>query len=328
MTKLVRIIKDGTYQNYSPQELIQNNSNKFNNWSCSAGSEGLFIDWAGSVWPATCTVGKQAFYMGNVNDDKPIKLLTDYIKCKWEYCPCLVEIYLPKYKDNIEQLTETTEGEVSTADFNATTRALTDDRNRKYIMWAFGRKCNFSCSYCDDHSHSKDDKDIVPAHAIQKVTEYSNQYRNNKQIMWTFTGGEPTINSLFLPFVKDLHSKGDIITVATNGSASGDYYHELAQVANINISVHFEYLKPEKLRRVAERILELKPDWFGLNFMIMPNQAETCLKYIEALKDLPNFKTHTKLHFDILRIKNTETYELYSDHDRNIINMLQTGNYE
>jgi len=81
------------------------------------------------------------------------------------------------------------------------------------------------------------------------------------------------------------------------------------------------------LRRVAERILESQPDWFGLNFMIMPGQGETCLKYIEALKDLPNFKTHTKLHFDMLRIKNTGNYELYSNRDKELINILQSGNY-
>ena len=326
MTKLVRIIKDEIYQNYSPQEIIQNNANKFNGWSCSAGSEGLFIDWDGNIWPGTCATGKQKYIMGNIHDNNPIKLFKEYITCEWEYCPCLVEIYLPKYKNSVEQLTETTEGNVSISDFDAVTRSRSD-RNRKYIMWAFGRKCNFSCSYCDDVSHSKDDKDIVPENAIKKITEYSNNYRNGKQIMWSFTGGEPTINSLFLPFVKELHSKKDIITVATNGSASGDYYNELAQVANINISVHFEFLKPEKLRRVAERILEVKPEWFGLNFMVMPGQAEICRKYIEAIKDLPNFKTHTKLHFDMLRKKNTDTYELYSAQDKELINILQSGNY-
>ena len=312
---------------YTPQDLVHSDTNKFLRWKCSAGSEGLFIDWDGAVWPATCEVGRDRYYLGSANDTLPIKLLDEYINCYHNSCPCLVEIYLPKYKNNVTELEEAREGNVTLTDFNAVTRASKFDRDRKYIMWAFGRKCNFSCSYCDDNSHSKNDKDIVSEHAIQKIKEYSDRYRNDKQIMWTFTGGEPTINSLFLPFVKKLHSKKDIITVATNGSASGDYYNELAQVANINISVHFEFLKPEKLRRVAERILEVKPDWFGLNFMIMPGQAETCWKYIEALKDVPNFKTHTKLHFDMLRIKNTGNYELYSDCDKELINILQSGKY-
>ena len=325
--KFVRIIKDTEYTDYTPQDLIHSDANKFGGWKCSAGSEGLFIDWDGRVWPATCEVGKDRYYLGSVVDSKPIKLLNEYIDCYHTYCPCLVEIYLPKYKSNLNELTEIKEGAVELSSFDAVTRASKFDRDRKYIMWAFGRKCNFSCSYCDDNSHSKDDKDIVPKHAIEKIKQYSDEYRNGKQIMWSFTGGEPTINSLFLPFVKELHAKGDIITVATNGSASGDYYNDLAQVSNINISVHFEFLKPEKLRRVAQRILEVNPDWFGLNFMIMPGQAETCLKYIEALKDLPNFKTYTKLHFDMLRIKNTDTYELYSDRDRELINILQSGNY-
>lgn len=327
MNKFVRIIKDTEYTDYTPQDLVHSDTNKFAGWKCSAGSEGLFIDWDGKVWPGTCEVGRDRYYLGSIVDDKPIKLLEEYITCYHKTCPCLVEIYLPKYKNDSRDLAQVKEGNVLLTDFNAVTRASDFDRDRKYIMWAFGRKCNFSCSYCDDNSHSKDDKDLVPEAAIQKVKDYSDQYRAGKQLMWSFTGGEPTINSLFLPFVKELHTLGDIITVATNGSASGDYYYKLAQVANINISVHFEFLKPEKLRRVASRILEVKPDWFGLNFMIMPGQAETCLQYIDAIKDLPNFKTHTKLHFDMLRIKNTGDYEPYSGRDKELINNLQSGNY-
>lgn len=325
MNKFVRIINNGDYQDYTPQDLIHNDVNQFKGWKCSAGSEGLFIDWDGTVWPATCEIGRYQSNLGSLKDKEPIKLLKDYIYCNHKYCPCLVEIYLPKYKTNSQELIEKQESSVSLDNFSGITRASEFDRDRKYIMWAFGRKCNFSCSYCDDNSHSKLDSDLVSEFSIKKALDYAEKFRNGKPLMWTFTGGEPTINPLFLDLVKHLKSKGDTITVATNGSASHEYYTELAKCANINISVHFEFLKPAKLRKVCTTIINAQPDWFGLNFMIMPGMAETTYKYFEQVKDIPGFLNRTTLNFDILRKKNTELYEIYSQKDMDLIKKLQTG---
>jgi MoaA/NifB/PqqE/SkfB family radical SAM enzyme len=327
MNKFVRIIRDGEYTDYTPQDLIHNDVNKFSGWKCSAGSEGLFIDWDGSVWPATCEVGRKNYYLGSLKDEHPIKLLNEYIDCYHNYCPCLVEIYLPKYKSSKNELNEIKEGAVDLSDFSAVTRASKFDRDRKYIMWAFGRKCNFSCSYCDDNSHSKLDSDLVELAAVTKALEYAERFREGKPLMWSFTGGEPTINPLFLGLVKNLSNKGDVITVATNGSAPSEYYAELAKYANINISVHFEFLKPEKLRRITESIISSQPHWFGLNFMIMPGKAELTYSYASILSDIPKFKETATVHFDILRKKNTGIYEIYSEQDMQIINKLKLGEY-
>lgn len=326
MSKLVRVINNNNFDDFTPQDLIHRSVNNFYGWKCSAGSEGLFIDWDGNVWPATCEVGRKRSYLGSLNDDKPIKILNEYITCFHKTCPCLIEIYLPKYKDKPEQLIEKEQDNISFDSFDAVTRASNFDRNRKYIMWAFGRKCNFSCSYCDDNSHSKKDSDLVTAKAINKALDYSNVYRNNKSLMWSFTGGEPTINPLFLTLVKELKSKNDTITVATNGSQSNEYYKELAQYANINISVHFEFLKSEKLKKVTEAIIESSPDWFGLNFMILPGKVQKTKDYIEKLLVLDGFKDTVTCHFDILRKKNSSEYELYSPNE--IIQIEELKNYK
>jgi len=325
--KFVRIIKDGYYKDYIPQDLIYNDLNKFKNWKCSAGTEGLFIDWDGNVYPATCEVGRSGYLLGSIKDDKPIRLLKNYIDCNHKYCPCLVEIYLPKYKTIIKELDEIAEGEIELDEFNAVTRASEFDRGRKYIMWAFGRKCNFSCSYCDDNSHSKLDSDLVELNHIKKTLAYANEFRQDKSLMWSFTGGEPTINTNFLALVKELYSINDVITVATNGSASNEYYLELSKYANINISVHFEFLKPEKLRRVSDTIISSNPHWFGLNFMIMPGTAKKTYDYISSLSTISNFKQKTTVHFDLLRKKNTSIYEIYSEEDIYMINKLKLGEY-
>lgn len=327
MSKFARIIKDNIYQDYTPQDLIRENVINFKNWSCSAGTEGLFIDWVGDVWPATCCVQGKLNYLGSIYNEVPILLLNDYIKCQSKNCPCLVEIFLPKYKIQESQLTENCDGAVSLNNFDAVTRASEHDRNRKYIMWAFGKTCNFDCRYCDDQSHSKNKNDMVTQFAIDKVLNYADTFRNNKSLMWSFTGGEPTINPLFLDLTKRLHYKGDTITVASNGSQTTDYYKELTKYANINISVHFEYIKPNKLKRVVSSIVEESPAWFGLNFMIMPGDVNKCYEYINVLQEIKHFKERTNLHFDILRIKNLEKFETYSSEELEKIKLLQDGKF-
>ena len=324
MIKLVRIIKDNNYTDYSPQDLIQKDLNKFAGWKCSAGSEGLFIDWDGNIWPGTCFVGHNDYLMGNINNTESIKLHDSYITCKFKMCPCLLEIYLPKYKGSINNLIESQESNTNTIDenFTAISRASDFDRGTKYIMWAFGRKCNFSCSYCDDVSHSKLDSDLVTYEAIQKVKKYAELYRQNKPIQWSFTGGEPTINKYFLELVKELKEMGDTITVATNGSASSEYYAELAQYANINISVHFEFLKAAKLKKVTSAIIESNPDWFGLNFMAMPGNVEKCYDYYNELLSIKDFAQTVNCHFDMLRVKNEDEYHYYSDNDIKLLQEL------
>lgn len=59
--------------------------------------------------------------------------------------------------------------------------------------------------------------------------------------------------------------------------------------------------------------------------MIMPGMAETTYKYFEQVKDIPGFLNRTTLNFDILRKKNTELYEIYSQKDMDLIKKLQTG---
>lgn len=328
MSTFARIIKENIYKDYAPQDLIQENVIRFKGWKCSAGTEGLFIDWSGEVWPATCVVHNQKYRLGSIYDDYPIQLLEDYITCQSNICPCLVEIYLPKYKIDPISLVENSPGNVSLSDFDAITRASDHDRNRKYIMWAFGRKCNFSCSYCDDHSHSKDDNDLVTKKAIEKVTEYSDRFRQGKSLMWSFTGGEPTINPLFFDFVKFLYNKGDTITVASNGSQHSSYYAELSRYANLNISVHFEYLKPSKLSKIVTDVINNQPTWFGLNFMIMPGKVDKCIEYVTELKKISNFKERTNVHFDILRVKNTDVFEIYANEELEMIKKLQAGEYD
>lgn len=326
--KLVRVINQNTYKDYTPQDLVQKNVNRFLNWKCSAGSEGIFIDWDGNVWPGTCFVGQQQFLMGNIKNSDDIILHNDFITCRFNFCPCFLEIYLPKYKENEKSLDEVfqTENDLLDTGFDALSRAQQFDKDRKYIMWAFGRKCNFNCSYCDDVSHSKLDSDLVNEFSIEKVKNYAKLYRQNKQITWSFTGGEPTINVLFLDLVKYLHSIGDTITVATNGSASNEYYTELAKYANINISVHFEFLKAEKLRKVTEAIIKSNPEWFGLNFMAIPGRVSKCYEYLQKLITIPEFIDSVHCHFDMLRVKNEDFYQAYSEEDIKILKELEKYN--
>jgi organic radical activating enzyme len=325
-----RIIKNGSYQDYEAEHLIIAGKNTFKNWKCSAGSEGIYIDWDGNIWPATCFTNNLQHKLGSINDNLPIKQLSEYVTCSKNTCFCMAEIYLPKYKDSLDNLIEGKQDTVSILDFDAVTRANSFDKNRKSILWAFGRLCNFDCSYCDDISHNKTDPPVSEK-SIEKFLEYITQFRNNTGINWSFSGGEPTLNKHFLPLVKKLSSLGDAIAVSTNGSQSADYYLELLNYSSINLSVHFEYLKLNKIKRIIKKLLDAGPEELpnrlGLNFMVTPGKVQLCIDYLNELKQLPTFDNYITVRVDILRIKNSSDYYAYSDKEKEIIKRLQQNNW-
>lgn len=319
-----RIIKNGIYKDFLAEDLVTAQVNRFKNWHCSAGVEGIFIDWYGDIWPATC-INNPKYKLGSIYGTDEIQLQQDYLICSRDTCPCLVEVYLPKYKNNSDDLIVSTSGNVNLLDFDAITRAHECDIGKKYIMWAFGRKCNFDCSYCDDVSHSRDD-DNITQQVIQKVLDYSNKFRDSSSLIWSFTGGEPTLNPSFLSLVKELSGKGDSVTVSSNASKDGEYYIELAKYAWVNLSIHFEFLKLNKFEKVLKSILDddYTCQHVGINFMIMPSTIDKCSQYIDSIKDHKNFPAiKSNLKFNILRLKNSSDYYQYSEEDLNRIKNLQ-----
>jgi hypothetical protein len=74
-----------------------------------------------------------------------------------------------------------------------------------HVMWSIHNKCNYSCSYCPDNLHNGDWTWL----RFKQVTEFIDKMEDHyvkrlgfKNILISFTGGEPTLWKDFKKFVK------------------------------------------------------------------------------------------------------------------------------
>jgi MoaA/NifB/PqqE/SkfB family radical SAM enzyme len=123
----------------------------------------------------------------------------------------------------------------------------------KYISltWMIGAICNYDCMYCPSWSHNND----RPHNTFEDLkTTWLNFYTatrdKNLSYKISFTGGEVTANKNFLPLIKFLRQQQNVnirILLTTNGSASGRYYQQIANlVDSIIFSTHSEFFDEQK----------------------------------------------------------------------------------
>lgn len=170
------------------------------------------------------------------------------------------------------------------------------------VDWYIGKRCNFDCSYCVEYLHDNHSPH-VPLENMKKFVDFV-YARSGKNVFWSLTGGEPTLNPHFIDlckYIKELKSRHSSLT--TNGSRTTKYFLELfPYLDNITLSLHFESMS-HRAREYTEKIITLEEyrvtwnkeqekkyggfDWknghqpkqFLVRFMVYPGQ-------LDAIKDM------------------------------------------
>jgi MoaA/NifB/PqqE/SkfB family radical SAM enzyme len=125
------------------------------------------------------------------------------------------------------------------------------------LTWTLSARCNYDCMYCPTEYH--DSTSELPTLSQLKaawLNFYNKTHNKSLQYKISFTGGEPTVNKAFLPFVSWLRQY-DVsqIIVTTNGSASLSFYKKLANIVDvISISTHSEFINEKEF---FKKVLEL-----------------------------------------------------------------------
>jgi len=168
------------------------------------------------------------------------------------------------------------------------------------ITWDLGRRCNYDCSYCPPHRH-----DNFSRHAtfdelkssvdfVLKYADLYNTYRNYKEVGFTFTGGEPTVNPYFIDFFKYLRAKYNenykdkytcFFSVTSNGAVNKNMVSSITKyVDHITVSYHTEATKQTK-ERVKENILKFKDKIsVSVNVMFHAEYFDECIEVCDYLK--------------------------------------------
>lgn len=132
------------------------------------------------------------------------------------------------------------------------------------VDWYIGKRCNFSCSYCVDYLHDYTSPH-VPLENMKKLVDLIHETQG-ANVLWSLTGGEPTIHPKFLDLCAYIKQKGSrYISVTTNGSRTLEYHKQLFNVVDgITQSFHFEFME-QRIDEYIHKFIELEKYRLELN---------------------------------------------------------------
>jgi MoaA/NifB/PqqE/SkfB family radical SAM enzyme len=178
------------------------------------------------------------------------------------------------------------------------------DGNVFQVTWDLGRRCNYDCSYCPVHRHDNHSPHATleelkkNADFVFKYIGLYMKYRNYKEASISFTGGEPTVNPNFIPFIKYLNEtyqanyKDDYLctfALTSNGAMSEKMAKAvLENFSHITISYHTEAdqtLKQQALDRIVQ-IFEGGPAnlcTISINVMFHAQYFDECIEVCNKL---------------------------------------------
>ena len=171
------------------------------------------------------------------------------------------------------------------------------------VTWDTGRRCNYDCTYCPAHRH-----DNFSAHAtldelkantdflFEYIDTYM-EYRDFKHTSISFTGGEPTVNPNFIPFLQYLkeeyeekyaHKWSAGFALTTNGAMSEKMARAVMQnTGHATVSYHAE--SDQKLKKqVRDRIMQFHTEGPENDFSVSVNVMFHAA-YFDECKDLCDF---------------------------------------
>lgn len=164
-----------------------------------------------------------------------------------------------------------------------------------HLCWLLHNQCNHRCSYCAEINWGGSFKDLNLQHA-KRFVEKTIEHYQNRRLMISFTGGEPTLWPEFGEFVDWLKTKNTVIAMTTNGARPKSFFElHSKRFSWISFSYHPEFTRPE---RFLENVIEASR-WCLVTIRIMfpPTKAEfeKSEKFLELVKEyqrlgkFPNF---------------------------------------
>jgi organic radical activating enzyme len=288
--------EDGSWRDWSTDELVGQKLNYIPGWKCGAGVDNLYIDMDGYVWTASCRVGGQ---LGNVFED--FRVPEDWINCKRNVCSCGADLFIPKTKTiEFKPLLRRSQGLDTNADLHndSLTEFVALERthasNQKQVYWELGRRCNYDCSYCWSWIHNNTDRHKTLEELMKATQNIEERFTKGEEVNFIISGGEPTANKDFLDWLRYLNACGHHVSLHSNGSRLPDYYKEVIHYGDLNLSVHFEFYDRARFVKVVAAIAEEKATTDGcghleVKFMMPPHCKEETLSLEEELKELPYF---------------------------------------
>lgn len=211
-------------------------------------------------------------------------------------------------------------------------------------MWSIHNKCNYACSYCPDILHNGDTSWLRMDYLqgfIDRVHDHYVKRLGHKNILFSFTGGEPTLWKDFLPFIEYINSKGFYCGLTSNGSVSINFWERISTYFNyICLSFHPESADPVKFLKTYKFLHDHPQTVIPSVRVMMHPREEMWKKSVNLVKELKKFSNWSYQCVHILNdygmnskkidygSKDKEDYLLQNSyvkqfHDNNVIHIPQ-----
>lgn len=160
--------------------------------------------------------------------------------------------------------------------------AVDNDNKVFMIIWSWGLRCNYDCSYCSPERHNAysphtEKENLLKA--IDFLKEYKNRISNfidHKEYYISMTGGEPTANPHFVDTVIELKKQAPDfkLDVTTNGSFNNKIRDTILETFDhITVSYHAEADKKLK-DKVLDNIRYFKANGLKIKVNLMMHAYE------------------------------------------------------
>ncbi|MAZ49361.1 MAG: hypothetical protein CME65_12440 [Halobacteriovoraceae bacterium] len=144
------------------------------------------------------------------------------------------------------------------------------------ISWTIHNSCNYKCSYCPASLNRGSSDWLNLEKAKIFIDRLEQRYIKNlgyKNILISFSGGEPTLWKGFAALCEYIGLKGMRLAITSNGSTSSKYWDKIAPFFDIIIfSFHSEHGNPtqfvENFKRLSENKNCVVP---GVRLMMHPD---------------------------------------------------------
>ena len=157
------------------------------------------------------------------------------------------------------------------------------------IEYMLGNTCNQKCNYCFPGSNEGDmpwpNLETVKTNLAKVLDHYK---ANGKEVFNIFfVGGEPTLWDEFLDLCAFLKSNYNcILEISTNGTRGILWWQKAARLLDhINISVHHEYAKVSKIKKIADFLYSAEV-LVNVDVLIDPDKFQKCINLVDDLQDM------------------------------------------
>jgi organic radical activating enzyme len=314
--------EDGTWRDFSTDELVGQKLNGFLDWQCGYGVDSIFVNPDGVIYGATCKAGG---ILGNIYED--FELPISWQRCPQQLCTCGSDLFIPKARTHSQAALLRRSQDLPTQ------APLRDDTlqhmvalerthaaNQKQVYWEIGRRCNYDCSYCHPIIHNMTDRHKTLDELLTATKKVQAKFIGTARCNWIISGGEPTANPALLDWCRYINSFGYKLSMHSNGSRKPDYYQELIKYGDLNLSAHYEFWRTEHFLDVIRAITDTKVaaqnqgvGHLEVKLMMKPGTGDQTLDFEARMRAIPEFVNYCTWAVVPVRLHSSEVMPGYSN---------------